>query len=111
MYKSKLLLQTLKYSCSYSAMTILSKGELNILDRITTKDYKRCLSRLESCILATDLGVFFKNKKATQELTSTGYDPTNPQHKDLYVGISMTCCDLSAMFKKWDDSRKTAEVV
>ena len=35
----------------------------------------------------------------------------NPDHKELARGVMMTCADLSAMYKPWESSRKTADLV
>jgi hypothetical protein len=69
-------------------MTIISKKELNILERVDKKDYKRCLSRIETCILATDLGVFFRNKKDTLNITNGGYDSANTRRKQIIFSFN-----------------------
>jgi hypothetical protein len=92
-------------------MTILATPDLNILHNVSVKDYKRCVSKIEVCIMATDLAIFFKNKKSTAEIGGGKYDKNNGAHRDLVMGISMTCSDLSAMFKKWEDSKRVADCV
>ncbi|KAI9329222.1 hypothetical protein DFJ73DRAFT_631407 [Zopfochytrium polystomum] len=94
------------------AMSILNTSGLNILDKVPSKDYKRCLSTFEHCILATDLAVYFKTKQAVNDLAAAGnYDSANPEHKNLLLGILMTCTDLSSMYKEWDDVQHTADAV
>ncbi|KAI9333274.1 hypothetical protein BDR26DRAFT_806005 [Obelidium mucronatum] len=94
------------------AMTILNAPGHNILETMRSEEYKLCLEIIEKAILATDMALFFKNKSAAQELAnSKSYNPRNPQHKDLLLSISLTCSDLSAMSKKWENSQKTADSV
>ncbi|KAJ3289103.1 hypothetical protein HDU79_004304 [Rhizoclosmatium sp. JEL0117] len=94
------------------AMTIINSPGHNIIETLASDEYKLCLEIIEKAILATDLAVFFKNKKAAQELAQTkSYKRTDPAHKDLLLGMALTCSDLSAMSKKWENSKKTADSV
>ncbi|KAJ3030805.1 UNVERIFIED_CONTAM: hypothetical protein HDU68_007722 [Siphonaria sp. JEL0065] len=94
------------------AMTILNSPGHNILETMKSEEYKLCLEIIEKAILATDLALFFKNKKDAQELADTkSYNPKIQKHKDLLLSIALTCSDLSAMSKKWENSQKTADSV
>ncbi len=94
------------------AMTILSNQKLNILGRLHSSDYRKCLEYMEDSILATDLALFFAKKAKAAELAKSGtFDKHNPEHKSLLKGIILTCCDLSAMTKSFEDSMHTANNV
>lgn len=68
------------------AMTILSNPKLNILERIPSNDYRKCLQYMEEAILATDLASFFNNKAKARELATSGrYDKDNPEHRHLVI--------------------------
>ncbi|KAL2918075.1 3',5'-cyclic-nucleotide phosphodiesterase [Polyrhizophydium stewartii] len=95
------------------AMMILSQGTgINILQHLNTSDYEKVLKVIESSILATDLGMFFGNRGKVKAILDGGtFDRASPEHRELVRGVIMTCCDLGAMFKPWEMSRKTADSV
>ncbi|KAI8911140.1 hypothetical protein EDD86DRAFT_189657 [Gorgonomyces haynaldii] len=96
------------------AMAVLNSGQgINILSKLTKEDYKKSLKYIESSILATDLALFFQNQKKLKPLLQEkAFEPkTNLEHKELLRGLIMTCADLGAMYKPWDSSRKTADLV
>ncbi|KAJ3323631.1 hypothetical protein HDU76_013604 [Blyttiomyces sp. JEL0837] len=94
------------------AMTILSSLGHDLLANIPAEHYKRCLQVIEYCILATDLALYFKNRKATMEMgREHRYNPVDSENRNLLMGIVMTCSDLSAMFKNWEDAQRTADAV
>lgn len=87
-------------------------GHLNILENLSNSDYKKSLEIIESSILATDLALFFGNKKKITEIMMTGgFDKNNADHLALLRGSIMTCCDLSSMYKPFDNARHTANSV
>ncbi len=89
-----------------------SNGALNILENLSTQDYKKCLEWIESAILATDLALFFETKKKIANLMLTGgFDKKNTEHLSLLRGVVMTCSDLAAMYKPFEAARHTAESV
>ncbi|KAJ3108147.1 hypothetical protein HDU97_002059 [Phlyctochytrium planicorne] len=92
------------------AMTILNSPGHNILDQLPAQDYKDCLSLIEHAILATDLALYFKNKARVHALKGA-YDSTSKEHKELLRGLTMTCVDLSAMFKPWEKAMHIANSV
>jgi hypothetical protein len=94
------------------AMTILSNQNLNILERMPSKDYRKCLEYMEEAILDTDLGLFFQKKDKAKELANSGgFDSSNAEHRSLLKVIIMPCSDLSAMTKAFKDTRHTANNV
>ena len=63
------------------AVTILSNEKLNILERLNSNDFRKCLEYMEKSILATDLSIYFQQRdKASKLAKSKSYDPNNPEH-------------------------------
>ncbi|KAJ3142019.1 hypothetical protein HK100_003882 [Physocladia obscura] len=93
-------------------MTILNAPGHNILEAMPSENYKTCIEVIEKAILATDLALFFKIKKAASELAQArNYNKNLQAHKEILLSICLTCSDLSAMSKKWENSRRTADAV
>jgi len=98
-------------------INILSLPDHNIFKNLSKEDYKRALNIMESCIISTDLSVFFKNLKSINELGDryiNGEDldlENNKRNSELLHGIVMTSCDLGSMFKPFEDTRLIAEDV
>jgi hypothetical protein len=68
------------------AMTILSHEALNILDRLGTNDFRKCLEYMEKAILATDLSLYFQQReKASKLAKSKTYNHNNPEHCHLVI--------------------------
>jgi hypothetical protein len=95
------------------AMTILnSSSGLNILERLSTVEYKRCLELIEHSILATDLATFFPSRKQILSIVEgSGFDKKNSHHISLLRGIIMNCADLGAMYKPFQNCLHTANSV
>jgi hypothetical protein len=95
------------------AMTILnSSSGLNILENLDPVSYRKCLGLIEHSILATDLGLFFGNKKKVEDiLEKKQFSKDNPEHIALLRSIVMTCSDLGALFKPFEKSKPTADSV
>ncbi len=59
----------------------------NIFGSMSSTDYKNALSLIKHCILATDLALFFKNKKLLAEILETttfSFDKTDHRF-DLFA--------------------------
>jgi GAF domain-containing protein len=95
------------------AMTILnSNSGLNILEQLSTANYKRCLELIEQCILATDLTAFFPTRKQLLAiLEKDGFDRKSKHHMSLLRGVLMNCADLGAMYKPFESCVHTANYV
>lgn len=66
------------------AVTILSNETLNILDRLNSNDFRKCLEYMEKAILATDLSLYFKDRERASKLAkSKTYNPKDPEHCHL----------------------------
>lgn len=49
---------------------------------LSSEDYKRMLDAIRHCILATDLELYFQNKKQLRDLFDTGsFNWTQPEHR------------------------------
>ncbi|ORX83803.1 hypothetical protein BCR32DRAFT_266757 [Anaeromyces robustus] len=98
-------------------INILSLPDHNIFKNLSKEDYKRALNIIESCIISTDLSIYFKNLKSINELGDrfmNGEDldlNNNRKNWELLHGIVMTTCDLGSMFKPFEDTRLIAEDV
>jgi len=98
-------------------INILSLPDHNIFKNLSKEDYKRALNIMESCIISTDLSIYFKNLKSINELGDRfmkGEDldlANNKRNLELLHGIVMTSCDLGSMMKPFEDTRLIAEDV
>ncbi|ORX46869.1 hypothetical protein BCR36DRAFT_331038 [Piromyces finnis] len=98
-------------------INILSLPDHNIFKNLSKEDYKRALNIMESCIISTDLSIYFKNLKHINELGDrfmNGEDldlENNKRNLELLHGIIMTSCDLGSMIKPFEDTKQIAEDV
>jgi dual 3',5'-cyclic-AMP and -GMP phosphodiesterase 11 len=81
---------------------ILNCDENNILANVTVEDYKTLLQLIEKLILATDITMYLKNRKAYQDLIENGtFEWTNSSHRIMFMSMLMTASDLSAVARPW----------
>lgn len=67
-------------------MTILSNETLNILDRLSSSDFRKCLEYMEKAILATDLSLYLQEReKASQLAKSKTFNPMNAEHCHIVI--------------------------
>ncbi|KAG4087628.1 hypothetical protein H8356DRAFT_1058260 [Neocallimastix lanati (nom. inval.)] len=98
-------------------INILSLPDHNIFKNLSKENYKRALNIMESCIISTDLSIFFKNLKSINELGDRYINgenldlENNKRNLELLHGIVMTSCDLGSMFKPFEETRLIAEDV
>ncbi|CAB3408797.1 unnamed protein product [Caenorhabditis bovis] len=93
-------------------VTILQQDGHNILKSLTSEEYKRTLSLIKHCILATDLTLFFSNKaKLNVLLEENKFDIQIPEHRLLSQAVLMTGCDLVASAKPWNIQTETVKVI
>ena len=80
---------------------------------VLQEEFKRVISILEDCILATDLAVYFRRRSETfSKMNSNSLDWTAQDHdRSLFRGLLMTACDLGAITKPWAIQRKVARLV
>uniref|UniRef100_A0AAZ3Q4P3 Phosphodiesterase n=1 Tax=Oncorhynchus tshawytscha TaxID=74940 RepID=A0AAZ3Q4P3_ONCTS len=90
-------------------VSILQLEGHNIFSNLTSIEYEQVLEVIHKAIIATDLALYFGNRKQLAELLSTGaLDLDNHQHRDRVIGLMMTACDLCSVTKLWPITRLTA---
>ncbi|KAL3107856.1 hypothetical protein niasHT_017088 [Heterodera trifolii] len=93
-------------------VTILQQDGHNILKSLSSSDYKRALSTIRHCILATDLALFFPNKGQLSAIVKEGiFSWEDDKHRCLVQAILMTACDLIATAKPWQVQTETVKVI
>ncbi|XP_022540924.1 cAMP and cAMP-inhibited cGMP 3',5'-cyclic phosphodiesterase 10A isoform X3 [Astyanax mexicanus] len=90
-------------------VSILQLEGHNIFSNLTSSEYEQVLEIIRKAIIATDLALYFGNRKQIAELLSTGaLDLNNHAHRDRVIGLMMTACDLCSVTKLWPVTRLTA---
>ncbi|XP_053296727.1 dual 3',5'-cyclic-AMP and -GMP phosphodiesterase 11A [Pleuronectes platessa] len=96
---------------NHAVMILQSEGH-NIFSNLSSTQYGDLMQLLKQSILATDLTLYFENRNTFFELVSKGeYNWNVKAHRDMCRSMMMTACDLGAVTKPWDISRKVAELV
>ncbi|XP_019945560.1 dual 3',5'-cyclic-AMP and -GMP phosphodiesterase 11A [Paralichthys olivaceus] len=96
---------------NHAVMILQSEGH-NIFSNLSSTEYGDLMQLLKQSILATDLTLYFENRNTFFELVSKGeYNWNVKAHRDMCRSMMMTACDLGAVTKPWDISRKVAELV
>uniref|UniRef100_A0A8C9Y9K1 Phosphodiesterase n=1 Tax=Sander lucioperca TaxID=283035 RepID=A0A8C9Y9K1_SANLU len=94
---------------NHAVMILQSEGH-NIFSNLSSTEYSDLMQLLKQSILATDLTLYFENRNTFFELVSKGeYNWNVKAHRD--ISMMMTACDLGAVTKPWEISRKVAELV
>ncbi|XP_076463269.1 putative 3',5'-cyclic phosphodiesterase pde-5 isoform X2 [Babylonia areolata] len=103
---------TMEHHHFNQTVTILQHEGHNIFKYLNSEEYKKVLSDIRHSILATDLALFFTNHARLKDIvTKTSFTWTAPEHKDLLMGVSMTACDLCAMYKPWQTQLDLVSVI
>ncbi|XP_053476443.1 cAMP and cAMP-inhibited cGMP 3',5'-cyclic phosphodiesterase 10A isoform X4 [Ictalurus furcatus] len=90
-------------------VSILQLEGHNIFSNLTSSEYEQVLEIIRKAIIATDLALYFGNRKQLADLLSTGaLDLNNHAHRDRVIGLMMTACDLCSVTKLWPVTRLTA---
>ncbi|XP_027021746.2 cAMP and cAMP-inhibited cGMP 3',5'-cyclic phosphodiesterase 10A isoform X1 [Tachysurus fulvidraco] len=90
-------------------VSILQLEGHNIFSNLTSSEYEQVLEIIRKAIIATDLALYFSNRKQLADLLSTGaLDLNNHAHRDRVIGLMMTACDLCSVTKLWPITRLTA---
>uniref|UniRef100_A0A668AMU5 Phosphodiesterase n=1 Tax=Myripristis murdjan TaxID=586833 RepID=A0A668AMU5_9TELE len=96
---------------NHAVMILQSEGH-NIFSNLSSREYGDLMQLLKQSILATDLTLYFENRNTFFELVSKGeYNWNVKAHRDMCRSMLMTACDLGAVTKPWEISRKVAELV
>ncbi|KAJ7417988.1 cAMP and cAMP-inhibited cGMP 3',5'-cyclic phosphodiesterase 10A [Willisornis vidua] len=115
-------------------VSILQLEGHNVFSNLSSSEYEQVLEIIRKAIIATDLALYFGNRKQLEELHQTGaLNLKNQAHRternaatgyviflfiDLYfqkiraidrvIGLMMTACDLCSVTKLWPVTRLTA---
>ncbi|CAL8268043.1 unnamed protein product [Lota lota] len=96
---------------NHAVMILQSEGH-NIFSNLSSREYSDLMQLLKQSILATDLTLYFENRNTFFELVNKGeYNWNVKAHRDMCRSMLMTACDLGAVTKPWEISRKVAELV
>ncbi|XP_077473411.1 dual 3',5'-cyclic-AMP and -GMP phosphodiesterase 11A isoform X2 [Stigmatopora argus] len=96
---------------NHAVMILQSEGH-NIFSNLSSTEYSNLMQLLKQSILATDLTLYFENRSTFFELVNKGeYNWNVKAHRDMCRSMMMTACDLGAVTKPWEISRKVAELV
>ncbi|KAJ3591853.1 hypothetical protein NHX12_006984 [Muraenolepis orangiensis] len=96
---------------NHAVMILQSEGH-NIFSNLSSREYSDLMQLLKQSILATDLTLYFENRTTFFELVNNGeYNWNVKAHRDMCRSMLMTACDLGAVTKPWQISRKVAELV
>ncbi|XP_026232713.1 dual 3',5'-cyclic-AMP and -GMP phosphodiesterase 11A isoform X2 [Anabas testudineus] len=96
---------------NHAVMILQSEGH-NIFSSLSSTEYSNLMQLLKLSILATDLTLYFENRNTFFDLVNKGeYNWNVKAHRDMCRSMMMTACDLGAVTKPWEISRKVAELV
>jgi len=81
----------------------------NIFSTLSSSEYEQVLEIIRKAIIATDLALYFGNRKQLEEMYQTGsLNLNNQSHRDRVIGLMMTACDLCSVTKLWPVTKLTA---
>ncbi|KAM9019115.1 cAMP and cAMP-inhibited cGMP 3',5'-cyclic phosphodiesterase 10A [Ara ararauna] len=90
-------------------VSILQLEGHNVFSNLSSNEYEQVLEIIRKAIIATDLALYFGNRKQLEELHQTGaLNLKNQAHRDRVIGLMMTACDLCSVTKLWPVTRLTA---
>ncbi|XP_074846363.1 cAMP and cAMP-inhibited cGMP 3',5'-cyclic phosphodiesterase 10A isoform X2 [Carettochelys insculpta] len=89
-------------------VAILQLEGHNIFSKLSSSEYEQVLEIIRKAIIATDLALYFGNRKQLEEMHQTGaLNLKNQAHRDRVIGLMMTACDLCSVTKLWPVTRVT----
>nr|BAE37063.1 unnamed protein product [Mus musculus] len=90
-------------------VSILQLEGHNIFSTLSSSEYEQVLEIIRKAIIATDLALYFGNRKQLEEMYQTGsLNLHNQSHRDRVIGLMMTACDLCSVTKLWPVTKLTA---
>ncbi|XP_036173496.1 cAMP and cAMP-inhibited cGMP 3',5'-cyclic phosphodiesterase 10A isoform X2 [Myotis myotis] len=90
-------------------VSILQLEGHNIFSTLSSSEYEQVLEIIRKAIIATDLALYFGNRKQLEEMHQTGsLNLNNQSHRDRVIGLMMTACDLCSVTKLWPVTKLTA---
>ncbi|XP_040206571.1 cAMP and cAMP-inhibited cGMP 3',5'-cyclic phosphodiesterase 10A isoform X3 [Rana temporaria] len=91
-------------------VSILQLEGHNIFSNLGSCEYEQVLEIIRKAIIATDLALYFGNRKHLEDLHQTGaLNFNNQAHRDRMIGLMMTACDLCSVTKLWPVTRHIAD--
>ncbi|CAH2250978.1 cAMP and cAMP-inhibited cGMP 3, 5 -cyclic phosphodiesterase 10A isoform X1 [Pelobates cultripes] len=91
-------------------VSILQLEGHNIFSNLNSSDYEQVLEIIRKAIIATDLALYFGNRKHLEELHQSGaLNYNNQVHRDRLIALMMTACDLCSVTKLWPVTRQIAD--
>nr|XP_039326270.1 cAMP and cAMP-inhibited cGMP 3',5'-cyclic phosphodiesterase 10A-like [Saimiri boliviensis boliviensis] len=83
-------------------VSILQLEGHNIFSTLSSSEYEQVLEIIRKAIIATDLALYFGNRKELEEMYQNGsLNLDNQSHRDRVIGLMMTACDLCYVTKLW----------
>ncbi|ERE85272.1 cAMP and cAMP-inhibited cGMP 3',5'-cyclic phosphodiesterase 10A-like protein [Cricetulus griseus] len=90
-------------------VSILQLEGHNIFSTLSSSEYEQVLEIIRKAIIATDLALYFGNRKQLEEMYQAGsLNLHNQSHRDRVIGLMMTACDLCSVTKLWPVTKLTA---
>ncbi|KAM5284673.1 cAMP and cAMP-inhibited cGMP 3',5'-cyclic phosphodiesterase 10A isoform 2-T3 [Hipposideros larvatus] len=90
-------------------VSILQLEGHNIFSTLSSSEYEHVLEIIRKAIIATDLALYFGNRKQLEEMHQSGsLNLNNQSHRDRVIGLMMTACDLCSVTKLWPVTKLTA---
>ncbi|KAM8788015.1 cAMP and cAMP-inhibited cGMP 3',5'-cyclic phosphodiesterase 10A isoform 2-T2 [Rhynchonycteris naso] len=90
-------------------VSILQLEGHNIFSTLSSSEYEQVLEIIRKAIIATDLALYFGNRKQLEEMyQSRSLNLNNQSHRDRVIGLMMTACDLCSVTKLWQVTKLTA---
>ncbi|XP_044267884.1 cGMP-dependent 3',5'-cyclic phosphodiesterase-like [Tribolium madens] len=86
-------------------LRILNSEGCNFVEILNRENYKLFVDLLKDLTLATDLAIHFKHYTKKYNMTRSGYDRNNPEHRYVFTTLLVTCADLSDHAKDWTVSK------
>uniref|UniRef100_A0AC35U9Z2 Phosphodiesterase n=1 Tax=Rhabditophanes sp. KR3021 TaxID=114890 RepID=A0AC35U9Z2_9BILA len=93
-------------------VSILQREKHKVLKYFSKKDFTDILNLVKHCILATDLALFFDNKRNLEKIINENrFEWHEPESRKLSQAVLMTACDLIAAAKPWHVQSETVKVI
>ncbi|XP_064220323.1 cAMP and cAMP-inhibited cGMP 3',5'-cyclic phosphodiesterase 10A-like [Aotus nancymaae] len=91
-------------------VSILQLEGHNIFSTLSSSEYEQVLEIIRKAIIATDLALYFGNRKQLEEIYQTGsLNLNNQSHRDRVIDLMMTACDLCSVTKLWPVTKLMAK--
>ncbi|XP_053408413.1 dual 3',5'-cyclic-AMP and -GMP phosphodiesterase 11A-like isoform X3 [Mercenaria mercenaria] len=103
---------TLEHHHFNHAIMIINTESTNIFSNLSSEEYSSVINVLKHAILATDLSLHIQVREKWFAMVEEGrIDWDDKALREIFRSILMTTCDIGAITKPWDVSRKVADLV